>query len=163
MISIIAAIGKNNELGKDNDLIWHIKGDLQHFKEISMNKKIVMGLNTYYSLPKRLEGREYIVLANPLIEIENAIVFNNFDDLLNYIKELDEEVLIIGGASVYKLFVPYAQKMYLTEIESACNDADVYFPIFDKEEYRKIIDCQNEENGIKYNFVTYEKKRILKK
>ena len=76
MISIIAAMGKNKEIGKNNDLIWHIKEDLQNFKKLTMNKYIVMGANTYASLPKRLEGRKYIVLSKHLKEIENGLVFN---------------------------------------------------------------------------------------
>ena len=157
MISIIAAIGKNYELGKDNDLIWHLKGDLNYFKQVSMGKKVVMGSKTYESLPKRLDGREYIILSNPIIEVDDAIVFDNFDKLLEYVKSLKEEVLIIGGASIYKLFIDYADKLYLTEID-ASEEADVYFPIFDKSKYNKKITSQNEENGIKYNFVIYEKK-----
>ena len=117
MISIIAAIGKNNELGKDNDLIWHIKGDLAHFKELTMHKKIVMGASTYKSLPKKLEGREYIILSKSLSNIPDAVVYQNFDDLLAYLNTLDEEIMIIGGASIYKLFLPYAEVLYLTEIE----------------------------------------------
>ena len=98
MISIIAAIGKNNELGKDNNLIWHIKGDLAHFKELTMHKKIVMGASTYKSLPKKLEGREYIILSKSLSNIPDAVVYQSFDDLLAYLNTLDEEVMIIGGA-----------------------------------------------------------------
>ena len=75
MISIIAAIGKNNELGKDNNLIWHIKEDLANFKKLTMGKKIVMGANTYHSLPKKLEGRTYIILSKSITNIEGATIF----------------------------------------------------------------------------------------
>lgn len=106
MISIIAAIGKNRELGRGNDLIWHIKEDLKNFKNLTMGKYIVMGKNTYESLPKHLEGRKYIVLSSSLSEIENGLLFNDFNKLLVFIKDVDEEVIIIGGASIYKLFLP---------------------------------------------------------
>ena len=154
MISIIAAIGKNNELGKDNDLIWHIKGDLAHFKELTMHKKIVMGASTYKSLPKKLEGREYIILSKSLNNIPDAGVYSNFDDLINYLNTLDEEVMIIGGASIYKLFLPYAEVLYLTEIDSVA-DADVYFPEFDKKAFTKTFSEEHVDNDIKYKFVTY--------
>ena len=154
-ISIIAAIGKNNELGKDNDLLWHIKEDLNNFKSLTMNKKIVMGSNTYKSLPKKLEGREYIVLSNSLKNID-ALVFNDFHNLLEYINTLDEEVMIIGGASIYQLFLPHAQKLYLTEVDDV-KEADVYFPEFNKKEYKKKILKSCEDNSLKYNFVLYEK------
>lgn len=153
MISIIAAIGKNNELGKDNDLIWHIKGDLAHFKELTMHKKIVMGASTYKSLPKKLEGREYIILSKSLSNISDAVVYQSFDDLLAYLNTLDEEVMIIGGASIYKLFLPYAEVLYLTEIEEESN-ADVYFPEFDKKDFTKTL-SEEHVDDIKYKFVTY--------
>ena len=153
MISIIAAIGKNNELGKDNDLIWHIKGDLAHFKELTMHKKIVMGASTYKSLPKKLEGREYIILSKSLSNIPDAVVYQSFDDLLAYLNTLDEEVMIIGGASIYKLFLPYAEVLYLTEIEEESN-ADVYFPEFDKKDFTKTL-SEEHVDDIKYKFVTY--------
>ena len=154
MISIIAAIGKNNELGKDNNLIWHIKGDLAHFKELTMHKKIVMGASTYKSLPKKLEGREYIILSKSLSNIPNAMVYQNFDDLLAYLNTLDEEVMIIGGASIYKLFLPYAEVLYLTEIDSVA-EADVYFPEFDKKAFTKTFSEEHVDDNIKYKFVTY--------
>ena len=131
MISIIAAIGKNRELGRGNDLIWHIKEDLKNFKNLTMGKYIVMGKNTYESLPKHLEGRKYIVLSSSLSEIENGLLFNDFNKLLEFIKDVDEEVMIIGGARIYKLFLPFADKLYLTEIDSE-EKADVYFPDFNK-------------------------------
>lgn len=157
MISIIAAIGKNNELGKDNDLIWHLKGDLINFKNITMGKKIVMGSNTYLSLPKRLEGREYIVLSNPIIEVENALVYDDFNELLNFLKSLDEEVMIIGGASIYKLFISYADKLYLTEIDDS-KPADVYFPDFDRNDYDLISTEETTENNINYKKNVYLKR-----
>ncbi len=154
MISIIAAIGKNNELGKDNNLIWHIKGDLAHFKELTMHKKIVMGAATYKSLPKKLEGREYIILSKSLSNIPDAVVYQSFDDLLAYLNTLDEEVMVIGGASIYKLFLPYAEVLYLTEIEEESN-ADVFFPEFDKKDFTKTLIEEHVDDDIKYKFVTY--------
>lgn len=157
MISIIAAIGKNRELGRGNDLIWHIKEDLKNFKNLTMGKYIVMGKNTYESLPKHLEGRKYIVLSSSLSEIENGLLFNDFNKLLEFIKDIDEEVIIIGGASIYKLFLPFADKLYLTEIDSE-EKADVYFPDFNKEDYECNVVSTNEVDGLKYSFVIYERK-----
>ena len=154
MISIIAAIGKNNELGKDNDLIWHIKEDLANFKRVTMGKKIVMGANTYKSLPKKLDGREYIILSHSLKNIENDTVFSNFEDLLNYLQSLDEEVMIIGGASIYKMFLPYADKLYLTEID-ASEDAQVYFPEVDYNKFKMVKDVLSQDGDLKYRFREY--------
>lgn len=157
MISIIAAIGKNRELGRGNDLIWHIKEDLKNFKNLTMGKYIVMGKNTYESLPKHLEGRKYIVLSSSLSNIENGLLFNDFSKLLDFIKNVDEEVMIIGGSSIYKLFLPFADKLYLTEIDSE-EAADVYFPEFNKEDYECNVVSTNEVDGLKYSFVIYERK-----
>ena len=157
MISIIAAIGKNRELGRGNDLIWHIKEDLKNFKNLTMGKYIVMGKNTYESLPKHLEGRKYIVLSSSLSEIENCLLFNDFNKLLEFIKNVDEEVMIIGGSSIYKLFLPFADKLYLTEIDSE-EKADVYFPDFNKKDYECNVVSTNEVDGLKYSFVIYERK-----
>lgn len=156
MISIVAAVGKNNELGRGNDLIWHIKEDLKNFKDLTMGKYIVMGKNTYESLPRHLEGRKYVVLSSSLDNIDNGILFKDFGKLLEFVNNLDEEVMIIGGARVYRLFLPYATKLYLTEIDSE-EKADVYFPEFNKEVYTRNVVSSNEVNGLKYSFVIYER------
>lgn len=156
MISLIAAIGKNNELGKDNDLLWHIKDDLENFKNLTMGKYIVMGANTYYSLPKKLKGRKYIVLSKKIKVIEQGMVFSSFDDLLNFIKLQKEEVMIIGGASIYSLFMPFCDKIYLTEIEDS-KEADVYFPKFDKRKFQRKVLKEKKCGNLKYKFVVYER------
>lgn len=156
MISIIAAIGRNRELGQGNQLIWHIKEDLKNFKNLTMGKYIIMGKKTYESLPKHLEGRKYIVLSSSLSNIENGLLFNDFNKLLEFVKYLDEEVMVIGGASIYKLFLPYANKLYLTLIDSEAK-ADVYFPEFDKDNYKCNVVSNNEVDGLKYSFVIYER------
>jgi len=155
-ITIIAAIGQNRELGKNNDLIWHLKGDLQFFKEKTTNHKIIMGMNTFKSLPGFLPNREHIILSHQEIKIAGATIFNSLDTLLNYLTNLDEEVFIIGGSSIYKLFVPYADELVLTEIEASA-DADVYFPEFDKNKYERTVIKENSDNEISYKHVSYRR------
>lgn len=133
-MTIIAAIGKNNELGKDNDLIWHFKEDLQFFKKMTMNKTIVMGRKTFESLPRMLEGRNYVVLSSNSNFPSEVKVFSNVKDVLSY----DNDAYVIGGGSVYKQFIDYVDTMYLTEINDT-SDADAYFPIFDKKEWNSEI------------------------
>ena len=157
MISIIAAIGENRELGRNNDLIWHLKEDMQYFKEMTMNKKVVMGLKTYFSLPGALKNREYLVLTTTMDKLPNARVFHSFEELLEYINTLDEEVMIIGGASVYKLFLPYADYLYLTEIMDQA-EADAYFPEVNEEEFKLVRTKPAHEKGIDFNFNVYEKR-----
>ncbi|MEG0994960.1 MAG: dihydrofolate reductase [Bacilli bacterium] len=159
MISIISAIGKNNEIGYENKLIWHIKEDLENFKKLTMNKKIIMGRKTYESLPKKLEGREYIVLThNSNFIAENAIIFYDFKKLLTYIQTLKEEVMVIGGSSIYQSFLPYADILYLTEINESSINADAFFPSFDKKDFNQLIVKENHEGPLTYSFIKYERK-----
>ena len=156
-IKIIAAIGKNNELGINNELIWHLKEDLKFFKEETTGHKIVMGYNTFLSLSKLLPERTHIVLTHHEIDNKEVMVFSNFEELLNYLKTLDEEVYVIGGSSIYKLFLNIANELILTEIDSEAL-ADAYFPIFNKEEYDKELIDEHIENDISYKHVRYRRK-----
>lgn len=157
-LSMIAAIGKNNELGKNNDLIWHLDGDLPFFKKVTMGKPVIMGRNTFFSLPKALPGRQNIVLTfPPLFEAPGVTAVLTPEEALALVQDADE-AFIIGGASVYKLFLPMADRLYLTEAEAEDDTADVYFPDFDKSEWtRTVID----EGGtdIPYLHVLYERIR----
>lgn len=156
MISIIAAIGKNNELGLNNDLIWHLPNDLKFFKEKTLNQNIVMGYNTFVSLGRILPNRKHIVLSFEKVRLPLEVIqFNNLEDLNNYIK--DKDVFIIGGASMYKQFIDKADRLYLTEIDNT-HKADVYFPNFDKSLFDKKILGTNSDNGINYTFTLYERK-----
>ena len=92
-ITMIAAIGKNRELGKNNDLIWHLKEDMKFFKDQTMGKPIVMGRKTFESLPKLLPGRKHIILTKQKLDVpEEVLLFHNKEDVLDYIKSYQEEV-----------------------------------------------------------------------
>lgn len=158
ILSMIAAVGKNGELGKNNDLIWKLDGDLPFFKRVTMGKSVIMGRNTFFSLPKALPGRKNIVLTfPPLFEAPGVITLTDPDEALDLVKD-EDEVFIIGGASIYKFFIDRADRMYLTEADAEDGTADVYFPEFDRDEWtRTVID----EGGtdIKYVHALYERKR----
>lgn len=156
--TIIAAIGKNRELGKDNNLIWHLPGDLKFFKETTTGHSIIMGRKTLESLPKLLPNRHHIVLSssdNFTSEIEH---YKSLKELLNNLKDEEEEFFVIGGSSIYKEFIDIVDKMYLTEIDAECKNADAYFPDFNEEEWEKTILKENEDNNISYKHVLYKKK-----
>ena len=157
-LTIIAAIGKNNELGYKNDLIWHLPDDLKFFKEKTTGKTIVMGYNTFLSLPRLLPNRRHIVLSANKLDIEGVESFTNLDELIEFIRKIDEEVFIIGGASIYKQFIDLVDKMYLTEVESEFKEADVYFPEFNKENWEREELLENENNNIKFKHIQYRKK-----
>lgn len=155
-IKIIAAVGKNNELGKNGDLIWHFKEDMQFFKKTTTGSTVIMGRKTFESLPKALPNRRNVVISsNKNYKADGAEVVDSVQSALNVTDK--DSVFIIGGASVYKTFLPYADVIYLTEIEAECPDADTYFPEFDKSNYSREVLSTTSENGIDFSFVKYTK------
>ena len=158
MFKLIAAIGKNRELGKNNNLIWHLPNDLTFFKEKTMNTSIIMGYNTYISLPKKLQGRKYILLTSKNIEEEDILVFHSKEELLDKL-DLSKEYFVIGGASIYKQFIDLCDELYLTEIDAEDKEADAFFPEFDKNNYERTVLKENSDNGINYNNVLYRRIR----
>lgn len=153
---IIAAIGKNNELGLNNNLIWHLPGDLKFFRKNTMNKNIVMGVNTFKSLPGLLKNRHHIVVTRHMIQNSDITVVGDIKELLNYFKTIDDDVYVIGGATIYKELIPYSNKMLLTEIEDT-HEADVFFPKIKEEEWNKQLLKEGEDNGIKYKHYVYRR------
>lgn len=161
MLSLIAAIGKNYELGKSNDLIWHFKEDMKFFKETTMGAAVIMGRKTFESLPKALPGRKNIVITksadyNP----EGVTVVNSVADAL---KEAGDNAFVIGGASVYKALLPQCERLYLTEIDSECSDAEVFFPRFDKSLYTREKLAEYDINGVHFEHALYKKEDIYGK
>ena len=121
-ISIIVAIAQNHAIGKDNKLLWHISEDLKRFKRITKGCKVIMGRSTYLSLPFRpLPHRENIVITNVKGEkFDGCTTVYSIDEALEFCNE-NEESFIIGGASIYKQFLPYANKFYLTKVKFPLN------------------------------------------
>ena len=159
-ITLIAAVGKNRELGKNNQLIWSVPEDLKFFRENTLNKTIVMGINTFNSLPKLLPNRRHVVLSHKKVDLDSSVlVFYDLDELLKYINTLDEEVMIIGGGMMYKQMIGYANKMILTEIDDTC-DADVYFPEYSIDDWDMEILSEHECDGLKYRHIIYTRKEI---
>jgi len=158
-ITLIAAVGKNLELGKDNTLIWSIPEDLKFFRDNTMGKTIVMGMNTLKSLPKLLPNRKHVVLTRKNVELDSSIVVvHSIDELLSYIELLNEEVMIIGGAQIYSQMIGYANKMLLTEIDDT-KDADVYFPSFTLDDWNREVISEHKYNDINYSHVAYTRKK----
>jgi|SRR3989339_851719 len=161
-ISIIAAIGKNRELGKDNKLLWHIREDFKRFKDLTSGHVVVMGRKTYESLPEKfrpLPNRMNIVVTRnkeAVIQsttINQLIVVNSIEEAINEGKKIDQkEIFIIGGASIYEQGIKYADKLYLTLVDKEYPEADAFFP-----EYGEFSHVVSEENGvsgeIKYKFM----------
>lgn len=157
-LSLIVAIGKNNELGYKNQLLWNLPNDLKYFKEKTQNKVIIMGRKTFEALPKRLPNRKHIIITrNKNYKKDGILVFDNKEAVLNYLVKTNEEAFIIGGGEIYKEFLPYCQTLYITELEQTFSKADCYFPYFDKTKYLKTIIKEELTEKITYRFVKYEK------
>ena len=155
-ISMIAAVGKNLELGKNNDLIWHL--DMKFFKETTMGHPVIMGRKTFESLPKALPGRKNIVIsANPEYKADGAEVVTSVEEAIKLAETEDTDAFVIGGGRIYTEFLPYADNLYLTEINAECPDADTYFPDFNKSDYIKEIVNFYDVDGIEFYHVIYKK------
>lgn len=155
-VSMIAAVGKNLELGKNNNLIWHFKEDMKFFKDTTIGHTVVMGRKTFESLPKALPGRKNIVISsNAEYQAQGATVVTSVEEALQIAD--NEEVFILGGGKIYAEFLPYADKLYLTEIDAECEDADTYFPQFNKSDYIKEIINYYDIDGVKFYHVVYKK------
>lgn len=158
-LSLIAAIGKNNELGKGNDLIWHFREDMQFFKQTTMGSTVLMGRKTFESLPKALPGRRNLVVSRQAdYHAEGAEVFPTVSAALAAAWE--EQVFVIGGASLYQALLPQCDKLYLTEIDDTCDGAEVFFPSFDKTAYRRTVLAAYEVNKIHFEHVLYTKEAV---
>ncbi|MBR3660603.1 MAG: dihydrofolate reductase [Bacilli bacterium] len=158
-LSIIACVGKNLELGVNNDLIFHIKEDMKYFKDVTLNHIVVMGRKTFESLPGILKDRKNVVITRSKnISFPDEVeVYQSIEEFMEHYKDYPDEIFVIGGASIYRQFLDYCDKIYLTEVD-ASRDADVYFPEFDKSLYNKEIVKSGESKTLKYNFVIYRRK-----
>ena len=135
--SIIAAIGKNRELGKKGGLVFNIPGDLKFFKQTTMGYPVIMGRTTFLSLPRLLPGRKHYVLSpdeEPTFP-EEVTVLHDLNQFIKDHQNDSQEYFIIGGGSIYQQFLPHCDKIYLTEVDGEDAKADVYFPDFDKTKY----------------------------
>lgn len=158
MLSIIVAVAKNNVIGKDNKLLWHISEDLKRFKKLTIGHTIIMGRKTFDSLGRVLPNRKHVVLShNPDFKVqdENVEIVHSIDDIKKYI-DSSEENFVIGGAMIYNLLMPYVTKLYITEIDKNF-DGDSIFPKIDLEKWKEISRVKSEENGLEFTFVDYEK------
>lgn len=163
-MNIIVAVDKNFGIGKGNELLAHIKPDLKYFKKITDGNIVVMGYNTYLSLPNGpLPNRTNIVITRKDIEINGAIVVHSLEELTEKLRSIntDKDVFIIGGASIYKQMLPFCEKLYITHIFHEF-EADVFFPKLGEEWEIETTYCTKENIEHKYPhvFMIYKRKNI---
>ena len=163
MINIIAAITDNNALGKDNKLLFRLKKDMEHFKNITTDNVVIMGRKTYESIGKTLPNRVNIVLSRNMKSNEDFYTFDSIEKAIEWSKENypQKEIFIIGGASVYDkaLKDDIVDKLYMTKIKQTVEDADAFFPEIDYKRKWSITSVERFfENGIEFFIYEAEKK-----
>ena len=164
MLSIIVAKAKNNVIGKDNKLLWNLPEDLKRFKKLTTGHTIIMGRKTFESIGRVLPNRKHVILSNNpdfKVDNENVEIVHSVEDLQKYIDD-KEENFVIGGAMIYSLLLPQTTKLYITEVNKEF-EGDTVFPKIDLDKWEEISCEFKEENGLKYSFVDYVKKRIKDK
>ena len=159
MIAIIAAVGKNLELGKNGDLCFRLKGDMKFFKETTMGHPILMGLTTWKSLPGKLPGREHFVLTfDPEEDLPDGVTaVTDLPKFLEKWQGVSDKLFVIGGGSVYKQCLDSADEMFLTEVEAEDKDADAFFPSFDQTSWKRTVISTQTSEIPAYSFVHYER------
>lgn len=159
MLNLICAIATDGAIGYQNRLLFRLSADLKRFKNLTTGHTVVMGRRTFESLPKgALPNRRNIVLTrSQSFEAEGVEVFHTLDEALENCAQ-DEEIFVIGGASVYKEAYPKALRMYLTEVHARPREADVFFPVVDFSQWREVFREEHEadeKNEVPFAFVDY--------
>lgn len=157
MLSLIAIIGKNRELGKDNKLIWNIPSDLKRFRQITNGHPVIMGRKTYESIGHPLPVRQNIVISsNPSFSVEGVVLVRSFDEAIDVAKQSpgSEEIFVIGGGNVYAQAINRADRLYLTVVDAAAA-ADTFFPDYSR--FSKVVFRKEQQSdGFSYTYLTLE-------
>lgn len=161
-MNLIVAISENNAIGKSGDLLCHLPNDLKYFKQLTTDATVVMGKNTFLSLPRRpLPNRRNIVLTrDTAFAYENTEVAHSIEELRLMLHE-QENVFIIGGGKVYEQFLPIVDKLYITHIHHSWEDADTFFPAINPAVWQCISEehhAIDERHAYAYTFAVYTKK-----
>jgi dihydrofolate reductase len=158
---LVVAAAKNNAIGKEGNLPWHLPNDMKYFKNITWAMPVIMGRKTFEALGKPLKGRKNIIISRRNdFKPEGAIVVNNFEDALFVAKETDaKEAMIIGGGEIYKMAFEKASRIYLTRVDAE-PEGDTFFPELDKKEWKLVHQTDNpadEKNLYAHSFQVWEK------
>tara|TARA_Y100000588_G_scaffold190267_1_gene204100 strand:- start:380 stop:865 length:486 start_codon:yes stop_codon:yes gene_type:complete len=158
LISLVAAVDDNMGIGKNNALLCHLPLDLKHFKQLTLHKPIIMGRKTFESIGRPLPDRMNVVLSTQMQAIEGIQLASSLNEALNMTRDA-KEIMVIGGAKVFKDALPFATRMHLTQIHHAF-EADVFFPDFNRSEWQCVASTfhgQDEKNAYDMTFYCYER------
>ena len=163
MTSIIVAIAENGAIGANNDLLWRLPNDMRRFKELTTGHTVIMGRKTFESLPKgALPNRTNVVITkNTGASFENCEIFHDLEAAINHHCN-EKEIFIIGGASIYKQAITFAEKLYITHVHHLFENADTFFPEINNNEwitmYKEDFPCDG-KHLFPYTFETFFKKK----
>lgn len=152
MITLIAAIGRNREIGYGNDLLWKIPEDMKHFKTYTMGKVVIMGRKTFASIGRTLPGRKNIVISTQNLA-NQCVIAHTIESALS-IEHCYPELVIIGGASLYEQTIEFADKLVITHVDAEFN-ADTFFPMIDLTQWKINSTIDGSDETYKYKFVEY--------
>lgn len=159
MISIIVAIDNNGAIGRCNDIPWHLSDDLKRFKAITMGHTVIMGRNTWDSLPfKPLKGRRNIVVSSTMPATEGCEVVRNIEEAINIVAK-EEQAFVMGGARIYEQTIDKADQLIVTHVKLTVEDADRFFPAMGEEwkATEKSEVMHDEKSDLSYQYITYTK------
>lgn len=158
-VVLIAAIGKNRELGRDNELLWRLSEDLRRFKTLTLGHPVVMGRKTFESIGRPLPKRVNIVVTRePAWSAEGVVVAHSVEQALALASGFNTgSVYVIGGGQLYAATLPFATRLELTHIDAEDSSADTFFPVFEKEFVEVSKEKPHSENGVPYTWVTYRR------
>ncbi len=158
LLSLIAAIGQNRELGHNNQLPWHLSADLKYFREQTKGKPVIMGRKTYESIGRPLPLRENIIISrNPNYKAEGCHSCTSLAEAIKLAKSFtDDEIMVIGGGQIYTEALNVADRLYITEVKKSV-EADAFFPEFDTSIWQEKSRTPQQEAETEFDFVIYEK------
>ncbi len=163
MITLIAAIGNKNALGKNNQLLWKLPKDLKHFKTLTENHPVVMGRKTYESIGKALPNRTNIVVSRKENWFQEGIlIVSTLKEALKFAKKINEDFFVIGGGEIYKQTMDAAEKLEITKVEGDF-EADTFFPKIDPKIWQKTNEeCHSKDDKNEYDFCFQTFEKIIK-
>ena len=161
MVTIVVATGRRGEIGKDNQLLWRLPRDMQHFKQLTMDHPIIMGRKTYESIGRALPGRTNIVVSrSENYFLEGALVVGSLKEALKFAQKIDPEVFVLGGGAIYEQTLEKADAIERTLVEGEF-EADTYFPSLDEKQWKLVREDRveaDEKNPYALCFQRFERR-----
>jgi dihydrofolate reductase len=158
---MIVAVDNNFAIGKGNAMPWHLPADFAHFKETTLGHPVIVGYNTFLSIGRPLPGRTNVVLTEKE-EIDGCVVAHSLEEAFKLAQKEDDDVYVIGGASVYEQALPFADRLVVTKVRTEVHGADAFFPWFDPQVWEEVSRedrPSDEKNEFDMTFVIYERKK----